>query len=207
VSTADTIARALRGEIRAGLLVPGQVVSQSELARRFGVSRIPVREALAQIAAEGHIIERRNRRPVVAELNTQRIDEILNIRQALETLATRKAVRLSTDDAIEKAREILRKITKSRGRSLIGKHEAFHSALFACADMPYTVDLINRHRLIDSRDADAQARGLHSFLKACSDVHIRLLEAFDNRDVAKALRCVREEIGLLRATHVPRSRN
>jgi DNA-binding GntR family transcriptional regulator len=86
------IADALREAIQNGKLQPGQELNQMELAQRFGVSRIPVREALIRLEAEGLVESEPYRSPVVARLTADGLLELLEIRQALELLALEKSV-------------------------------------------------------------------------------------------------------------------
>src|SRR2546422_6002822 len=64
--TADQIAARIRGEIESGKLPPGTPLNQVALADRFGLSRIPVREALRYLTAEGYLDYRPNKGAVVA---------------------------------------------------------------------------------------------------------------------------------------------
>ena len=61
LSLPDSIRRSLRHEILAGELAPGQALRQDELARRFGVSRVPLREAMSRLEAEGLVVLRPRR--------------------------------------------------------------------------------------------------------------------------------------------------
>ena len=82
-STPDIIANVMREAIISGALPGGVQLRQSELAAEFGVSVIPVREALRQVVAEGFVILQRNRGAIVAEVS---IDEI---RRSFSTFASR----------------------------------------------------------------------------------------------------------------------
>lgn len=64
--TADQIADQVRSEIESGALAPGSQLSQVQLAERFGLSRIPIREALRQLQSEGYVIYRPNRGATVS---------------------------------------------------------------------------------------------------------------------------------------------
>lgn len=90
--TAEWIAAELRREIIRGTLKGGQPLPQDELAARFGVSKIPAREALFQLRAEGLVAFSPNRGAVVASLSADEVEEIYAMRIALETLALRRAL-------------------------------------------------------------------------------------------------------------------
>lgn len=90
--TAEWIAAELRQEIARGVLKAGQPLPQEEIAARFGVSKIPAREALLQLRAEGLVTFYPNRGAVVSQLSAEEVEEIYAMRIALETLALRRAV-------------------------------------------------------------------------------------------------------------------
>lgn len=91
-ATSEWIAAALRQAILQGELKSGQPLPQDEIAARFGVSKIPAREALLQLRAEGLVTFYPNRGAVVSALSAEEVDEIYAMRIALETLALRRAI-------------------------------------------------------------------------------------------------------------------
>jgi DNA-binding GntR family transcriptional regulator len=92
-SLPDQIADAIVEGIAAGVLAPGQRLIELDLARRFVVSRVPLREALKTLEAQG-IVEREPHRGVrVIQLDDARIDRVCEVRAALETIAVRDAIR------------------------------------------------------------------------------------------------------------------
>jgi DNA-binding GntR family transcriptional regulator len=91
-SLPDQIADGIVEGIAAGALVPGQRLIELDLARQFAVSRVPLREAMKMLEAQG-ILEREAHRGVrVVELDETRIDRICEVRAALEIIAARYAV-------------------------------------------------------------------------------------------------------------------
>lgn len=80
----DDIANLLRRAIGERVLVPGQPLNQDELARRFGVSRIPLREALRTLVGEGLVIMRPGLGALVTELSADEVEELYDLRLALE---------------------------------------------------------------------------------------------------------------------------
>jgi DNA-binding GntR family transcriptional regulator len=94
------ISNALRDAIISGKLAPGQALGQEYLARVFGVSRVPVRESLKQLAAEGLVVVEPHKGAVVARLSVEELDELYGIIWALEEAAVRVAVPRLTDAQI-----------------------------------------------------------------------------------------------------------
>ena len=91
-STPDLIADALREAIVRGIFQEGQSLRQDEIATQFGVSRIPVREALRQLEAEGLVTLHLNRGAMVSALSPAEAQEIFEIRSALEVKAIQLAI-------------------------------------------------------------------------------------------------------------------
>jgi DNA-binding GntR family transcriptional regulator len=87
----DAVVDGIRDMILKGYLKPGDRLRQDELADTFGVSTMPIREALRQLQAEGLVIFRPRRGATVASLSVSEYEEIYRIREELEILACRWA--------------------------------------------------------------------------------------------------------------------
>ena len=87
----DAVVDGIRDMILKGQLKPGDSLRQDELANTFGVSTMPIREALRQLQAEGLVVFRPRRGATVARPSVSEYEEIYLIREALETLACRWA--------------------------------------------------------------------------------------------------------------------
>ena len=108
---ADELRLALADDIVRGLLVPGAALDESELARRFGVSRTPVREAIRQLGASGLVEVRAHRGAVVARPSEERLIGMFEAMAELEALcAGLAAERMTAAEraALEAAHEELR---------------------------------------------------------------------------------------------------
>ncbi|GAB7068355.1 GntR family transcriptional regulator [Mycobacterium hodleri] len=90
-STGDSIAHALRAEILAGRLTAGARLIEESIAKQYGVSRVPVREALNRLQSEGFVTIVRYRGAAVSETLVQDSHELLQIRRGLEILSARLA--------------------------------------------------------------------------------------------------------------------
>jgi len=91
----------LRSYLLVGELKSGQVLRQEELARRFNVSRVPLREALSQLEADGLIEARPRRGYAVTALDSEEIVELFELRMVIEEHAGRIAARSRTPQDIE----------------------------------------------------------------------------------------------------------
>jgi len=134
----DVVTDDLRQAIVEHDLEPGRRISEDELAAQMGVSRGPVREALARLESEGLITLERHRGARVASWSEQDIAEIYSMRTVLEELAIEWACKNATAANLTEMAEVLgryNKLTeKQRTPREVSKIDLeFHSALFAAA--------------------------------------------------------------------------
>ncbi|NQW91535.1 GntR family transcriptional regulator [Curtobacterium sp. VKM Ac-2861] len=88
-----SVLKAIRAEIIAGTLARGSRLKEDALAERFGVSRVPVREALRQLETEGFVESEKFKGVRVADSSTEVVIELMQIRRGLEVLAAELAAR------------------------------------------------------------------------------------------------------------------
>jgi DNA-binding transcriptional regulator YhcF (GntR family) len=103
----DVIADALRHAIVSGTVAPGEPLRQDAIAADFGVSHIPVREALRHLAAEGLVTLKRNHGATVRGMSPDEALELLEIRGTLETQALRWALPKSDPALCDEAAHLL----------------------------------------------------------------------------------------------------
>ena len=101
----DRAYRALRTEILEGELPAGTVLAEVEQSLRLGVSRTPLREALARLSSEALVSTHSGRGVVVTDVSIERVNELFEVRQALEEQAARLAAR-RRDPAVFEALQI-----------------------------------------------------------------------------------------------------
>lgn len=135
--TTETIANALRNDILQGIYKSNAPLRQDEIAARFGVSKIPVREALQQLKAEGLVTFFPNRGAVVSALSSAEVDEIYAIRIALETLALQRAIPHLTIADLTRAEALLDQLDQEE--QVVRWSELnweFHALLYRPANLP-----------------------------------------------------------------------
>jgi DNA-binding GntR family transcriptional regulator len=106
----EAVVDRIRDMILYGQLEPGDRLRQDDLANTFGVSTMPVREALRQLQAEGLVVFQRRRGAAVARLSVSDYEEIYGIREDLETLACRWATENFEGMAIDRLKLLLEEI-------------------------------------------------------------------------------------------------
>jgi len=131
-ATTAWLVEQLREAIIAGELAAGEPVRQEEIAARFAVSRMPVREALQRLEVEGWLEHRPYRGAYVAPLDAADVSELFAARAALEALAARRTfAHLDTGQvaAIERALTALEESVA--GDAWFAAHRAFHLSLYS----------------------------------------------------------------------------
>ena len=113
----DAVVDGIRDMILNGHLKPGDRLRQDELADTFGVSTMPIREALRQLQAEGLVVFRPRRGATVARLTVSECEEIYHMREALETLACRWAAEDFDRIQIDQLRLLLQEIEAAEANS------------------------------------------------------------------------------------------
>lgn len=106
----EKIYQSLRTDIISHRLRPGQAIREDELAERFGISRTPVREMLRRLEHEDLVKVIPNRGVFVSELTAEDIEEVLEIRMALETAAARAAAAKLTEEQKKELKEIKKQL-------------------------------------------------------------------------------------------------
>ncbi|RCJ27549.1 GntR family transcriptional regulator [Nostoc minutum NIES-26] len=193
-STPDLIADALREAILQGIFQEGQSLRQDEIATQFGVSRIPVREALKQLEAEGLVTLHLNRGAMVSVLTAKEAQEICEIRSALEVKAMQLAIpKLSTPD-IEKAAVVLEASDQTTDAGLLAKlNWEFHATLYASAERPRLLTMIKNLHVNCDRYVRVQLAQM-DYQERSQKEHYQLLDACHQRDSKAAVRLLKRHI-------------
>jgi DNA-binding GntR family transcriptional regulator len=95
----DQVVDAIVEATATGVFLPGDRIVEAELARAFNVSRIPVREALRILESQGIVVNERYRSMRLMDVSLDRLEKILKVRLALETLAAREVLEANARDA------------------------------------------------------------------------------------------------------------
>ena len=146
----DLVAQEIRRAILDGRYRPGQRLVEDRLARDFGVSRNPVREALRALASEGLIDVTARRGAAVAALGPEAAHEMVEVRAALEGLNARLAARRQDSATLARLQDILRRGAESarsgRADRLVEWNGRFHDALAAAGSNKVLGDLMRSLR-------------------------------------------------------------
>ncbi|MFC0267607.1 GntR family transcriptional regulator [Kushneria aurantia] len=201
---AQQVADDLRERILGGEFKGGDQLRQDALASDYKVSRIPVREALLTLEAEGLVEFHAHRGAFTTELSVDTIRELFDLRVLLEGYVLRHAIPGLTPVHLANAERILREYDAAleAGRSIghwSDYNSAFHHALYAPAGLPESMAMIAhlntradryiRMQLLYSREIEKAEREHHELLElarqgnidgACRLLEQHILEACDS---------------------------
>jgi DNA-binding GntR family transcriptional regulator len=187
----------LREDILAGRLEPGAELSEMALAREFGTSRGPLREALGRLASEGLVTITPRRGAVVAQLSREEFIDAYQVREALETLAARLAVPLMSDAEIAHLRELCelmdRAARQNEVRVFFDTNNSFHEALVRGSRNRKLHDV---HRMLVGQMVPYLPRSLElrGNLQQSVAEHQAILAAIEERDAERAAKLLAEHI-------------
>jgi DNA-binding GntR family transcriptional regulator len=204
-STPDGIAAALREAIRGGWFKDGQRLRQDELAADLGVSKIPIREALRRLEAEGLVTLLPNRGAVVTPVSPEEAQEIVELRLALESLALRLAMPKADAGLVRRAGAVLDDLDGETDVSRwSGLNWEFHALLYQPAGRPRLLELIRQLHVQVDRYMRIILSTLHHQDRS-QEEHRALLSAYQQGDAARAVDILTEHIqaaGVLLIDHL-----
>lgn len=187
----------LADEIVRGVLAPGAPLDETELARRFEVSRTPVREAIRLLAASGLVEASAHRAALVARPSAERVLGMFEVMAELEALcAGAAAERMTAQErgALERMHEQLRLLVQSGDpQRYYELNEAFHASLYAGAHNDYLAEITFATRRRVQPFRRAQFRNLGRLAKSHVE-HDRVVEAILRGDRDGAARAMRVHI-------------
>ncbi|MFI5619878.1 GntR family transcriptional regulator [Streptomyces sp. NPDC051567] len=147
---AHTVCTAIRDDIVSGFFGPGGRLTEEALARRYGVSRVPVREALRTLESEGFVTTRRHAGACVAEPTAQEAADLLELRALLEPLAAARAARRRTEAHLRVLRGLVRLGRERAGQGQVEDVRAlggwFHETLAQASGSPGLIALLTQTR-------------------------------------------------------------
>ncbi len=143
--TSDRVTTSIRELILSGGLLPGERISQEDLASRFGVSRIPVREALNRLESDGLVVLKPNSGAWVAKLDLAECIEVYKIRELIEPLALSEAARHIDSAEIDRLEQLVVEMSNTDDtETFLRLDRQFHLASYQPAQMRQLLGIIER---------------------------------------------------------------
>ncbi len=139
----ETLVESLRDAIIRGDFAPGQYLRLEEIAARFDVSTMPVREALRDLEAEGLVTIFPHRGATVTQLSADELQDIYDIRVLLEEMATRLAVPLMTEATLAELTSLVEQMENHVGdvATLVKLNHQFHLTLYGASGRRHLCEL------------------------------------------------------------------
>ncbi|WOI11149.1 GntR family transcriptional regulator [Thalassospira lucentensis] len=205
----DQVTEDLRARILSGDFPAGFQLRQDAIATEYNVSRIPVREALQRLDAEGLVSFQPHKGAIVAHLSLDEIEELFEVRKMLECELLRHAVPRLTPEDIKSVEDILAVYDESFRSGDISKwgelNREFHDRLYRASNRPKTLEIIRmignntvrftQAQLALSGATDRAEREHHHILDACKardvDYAVELLEAHIENSKNSLIECLR----------------
>lgn len=204
ITRAEELRLQLADEIVRGQLAPGAPLDETEIARRFSVSRTPVREALRQLAASGLIEARAHRGAVVARPTLERLNGMFEAMAELEALcAGLAAERMTATEraGLEAIHEELRMLSHAGNPERFHEvNERFHNAIYAGSQNGYIAEMALATRVRVQPFRRAQFRNLGRLAKSHAE-HDRVVVAIMRGDRTGAANAMRAHIELVRGEY------
>lgn len=193
-TTSDYIADALRVAIYDGQFADGGELNQVALAGYFKVSRVPIREALRQLQAEGLVSNVAHRRAVVIGLDVGEILELIEIRAVLEGHLVAKAGPRLNAGALERLRNLCDEMDRIRDYDYnwVLKNWEFHRTLYQPSESKAAITLVERVNLKVERYV--RRTGNRDRLRQAAAEHRRILADIERRNFASARTRMQEHI-------------
>lgn len=187
ISALDEAYLHLQGQILDGTLREGENISVNKISKQIGVSRIPVREALQRLGAEGLVRLRPNRPATATTLTAAEVAELFEIRATLERLAIRYTVMSLTDESMVEISALKDRMDRVQGdpNEWVKHHDTMHQAICMVSGKRYLVreiarigQLIRPYQLLYLR--------INNYVEMPHHEHDVLLDAIASRDINKA---------------------
>ncbi|MGX1880349.1 GntR family transcriptional regulator [Streptomyces sp. NPDC055287] len=184
---AQSVCTAIRDDIVSGVFARGSRLTEELLARRYGVSRVPVREALRTLESEGFVTTRRHAGACVAEPTEQEAADLLEVRTLLEPLGAARAAQRRTEAHLKVLRGLVRlgqeRARRGEGEDLRSLGSWFHETLAQASGSPGLTALLTqlRHKIAWMYAVEQPARPAESWAE-----HGAIVDAVARGDAERA---------------------
>lgn len=190
----ERIARILAERIVSGELAPGAPLRQDRVAEEFDCSHVPAREAFQLLRAQGLAVSEPRRGMRVSGLDSASIQEIVEIRVALETLALTHAAPKLNAAAFAKIEQAL--LAGDQAQTITDWEQAnrsFHRELLAPCKMSRLLAMLDELQLVNSRIIFSTTRSA-GWQPTSGHAHRQIVSALKTRDFAKAVSLLQRHI-------------
>lgn len=185
----DVVFNTLREAILKGELQPGERLMELQLASKLGVSRTPIREAIRMLEQEGLAVTMPRKGAEVARMTLKDMEDVLEVREALDELAARIACAKINDEQLENLKSIRDEFKKSLDsgdvKKIAEEDVRFHDAIYEATDNAKLIALTNniREQMYRYRVEYLKDQNNYPILTAEHDAIVNALEQRDKEMV------------------------
>ena len=194
-SMVDTVTERLRRAILFGEMEPGGRIRVGELEQRFGVSHIPIREALRRLEAEGLVVTSPQRATLVAGIALDDLAGLYDLRRMIEVPVVERSAQCATPEQLQAVRDALVVLEQAEPESpsFWDAHRAFHWALMEPGATSWTQRVIEQLWQSAERYVRLTAAAFGTTEEAMRE-HRRLVELFEERDAPAIAELLRQHL-------------
>lgn len=190
----------LREKIISHEIKSGQPLRQDALAEQLHVSRIPIREALLQLEAEGLVEFAPHKGAVATQVSAEEVDELFSLRSILENDLLGRALQKITDSELKTSQLILEEFDEllKPGADMHAwgaLNWKFHKSLYAPADRKRTLNIVRQLHTNCDRYLRMQIL-LDADYSRAEEEHHTLLNLCEKRDIRAARKCLKDHISI-----------
>ena len=182
----DVVFNTLRDAILTGKLVPGERLMENQLADKLGVSRTPVREALRMLELENLVELVPRKGAQVLDMSEKDITNILEVRSALEGLATSLACKKMTKEDLQQLKnmevDFEKAVADNDVEHFVDIDEDFHDLIFAATENDKLINIFRNLRIQLYRYRMAQAKNNETSMSTIVAHHRSIIRAIENHD-------------------------
>lgn len=180
MTTVELVTTAIRQQILSGHLAPGEVLRQEALAEELGVSRVPIREAITRLQAEGMLNVIPHKGAYVCELSVDEVRESFDIRLRLEPWIFAEAITRITPAEIKKADRLVAAMDEAAAADWGHLNWTFHETLYLPSRREVTIATLRRLHDLTDRYFRFQVVNV-PIRKQAHDEHMALVDACRRR--------------------------
>ncbi len=192
--TADQLRRKLLQLIRSGEISAGKRLDQRQLAKMLGTTTAPLREAFSALESEGLLVRQQGLGVFCRAYTVTEIEELVDIRGMLESLAARRATAHVTDELLKELRTfaltLAKPIKPGKEKEFVATHIAFHKRIVDISRSPRLKEILEFHHYID----DVLANIAPSLWEIEPHDHLGLVDALASRNPEWAEQAMRNHI-------------
>ncbi|WP_052947845.1 GntR family transcriptional regulator [Aneurinibacillus tyrosinisolvens] len=208
-SLSDQIYESLRESIIKGELRPGDRITELEIAKNFGVSQAPVREAFLRLAEDELVISHRNKGTFVSNISMDEIDELYSFRIHMEEMALKRAFERITEEDIKTLENYYQEMMKAgEENDLDGLRNTdvnFHTHIYQIADHKF---MYHVWRILSSklnRTWYLTSQVYFTNLSEVASIHEPIVKAFQQKDLHGCIEAFKNHVNYEKKQQLLRS--